>query len=74
LESSAYSLQTDLMTALSQLRVGMTGWRKYLSTAVYWNVEFSFLRQRFFLRHGPLWFAITDEGCTQAVGKVGLAG
>jgi hypothetical protein len=32
---------------------------------VYWNVEFSFLRQRFFLRHGPLWFAITDEGCTQ---------
>jgi hypothetical protein len=32
---------------------------------VAWNVEFSFLRHRFFLRHGPLWFAITDDGCTQ---------
>jgi hypothetical protein len=53
------------MTALSQLRDGLPSWKLYLATAVYWNVEFSFLRQRFFLRHGPLWFAVTDEGCTQ---------
>ena len=65
LETSAYGLQVDLMTALSQLHDSLASWTKYLATAVYWNVEFSFLRQRFFLRHGPLWFAITDEGCTQ---------
>jgi hypothetical protein len=65
LETSAYALQADIMTALSQLRDGLPSWRLYLTTAVYWNVEFSFLRQRFFLRHGPLWFAVTDEGCTQ---------
>jgi len=65
LETSAYALQTDLMTTLSQLRDGLASWIKYLATAVYWNAEFSFLRQRFFLRHGPMWFAITDEGCDQ---------
>jgi hypothetical protein len=65
METSAYALQADLMTALSQRHSGLDTWRKYLATAVYWNVEFSFLRQRFFLRHGPLWFAITDEGSTQ---------
>ena len=65
METSAYALQADLMTALSQLRDHLPSWKLYLSTAVYWNVEFSFLRHRFFLRHGPLWFAVTDEGCTQ---------
>ncbi|WP_410669455.1 hypothetical protein [Amycolatopsis sp. cmx-4-68] len=70
LETSAYALQFDAMTALSQLRNGLPSWSKYLSTAIYWNVEFSFLRQRFFLRHGPLWFAITDEGCEQLADSV----
>jgi hypothetical protein len=65
METSAYALQVDLMTALRQLEGDLASWSLYLTTAVYWNVEFSFLRQRFFLRHGPLWFAITDEGCTQ---------
>jgi hypothetical protein len=65
LETAAYALQADIMTALSQLRDGLPSWKLYLSAAVYWNVEFSFLRQRFFLRHGPLWFAVTDAGCTQ---------
>jgi hypothetical protein len=65
METSGYALQADLMTALNQLRDGLPSWIKYLETAVYWNTEFSFLRQRFFLRHGPLWFAITDEGCSQ---------
>jgi hypothetical protein len=65
LETSAYALQADLMTALSQLHNDLPSWRLYLAIAVYWNVEFSYLRQRFFLRHGPLWFAITDAGCTQ---------
>jgi hypothetical protein len=65
METSAYALQLDLLTALSQLRDDLASWRLYLAAAVYWTVEFSFLRQRFFLRHGPLWFAITDEGCTQ---------
>jgi hypothetical protein len=65
LETAAYALQADVMTALSQLRDDLPSWRLYLATAVYWNVEFSFLRQRFFLRHGPMWFAVTDEGSTQ---------
>jgi hypothetical protein len=65
METSAYALQADLMTARLQLRDGLASWHKYLATAIYWNTEFSFLRQRFFLRHGPLWFAITDEGCSQ---------
>jgi hypothetical protein len=65
METSGYALQADLMTTLSQLRDNLGSWSQYLATAVYWNTEFSFLRQRFFLRHGPLWFAITDEGCTQ---------
>ena len=65
LETSAYALQADLLTALSQLRDGQPSWRLYLRTAVYWNVEFSYLRHRFFRDHGPLWFAPTDEGCTQ---------
>jgi hypothetical protein len=65
METSAYALHADLLTTLSQLRDDLPSWRLYLATAVYWNVEFSFLRQRFFLRHGPLWFAITDEGCTE---------
>jgi hypothetical protein len=54
LETSAYALQADLMTALSQLRDDLPSWKLYLATAVYWNVEFSYLRQRFFLRHAPL--------------------
>jgi hypothetical protein len=65
METSAYALQADLTTAHVQLQGDLPSWRLYLTTAVYWNVEFSFLRQRFFLRHGPLWFAVTDEGCTQ---------
>jgi hypothetical protein len=65
METSAYALQADVLTALSQLHDRLPSWRDYLTTAVYWNAEFSFLRQRFFLRHGPLWFAITDEGCEQ---------
>jgi hypothetical protein len=65
METSAYALQVDLMTALSQLRDDLPSWRLYLSTAVYWNVEFSYLRQRFWRNHGPLWFAPTDEGCTK---------
>jgi hypothetical protein len=65
METSAYALQVDLMTAHSQLRDGMPTWRTYLSTAVYWNVEFSYLRHRFFRLHGPMWFAPTDEGCTK---------
>ena len=65
METSAYALQADVMTALSQLRDNMPSWRLYLSTAVYWNVEFSYLRHRFFRNHGPLWFAPTDEGCTK---------
>lgn len=65
METSAYALQADVMTALSQLRDGLPSWKLYLTTAVYWNVEFSYLRHRFFLHHGPLWFAVTDAGCTQ---------
>jgi hypothetical protein len=65
LETSAYALQADLMTALVQLRGNLPSWRLYLGTAVYWNVEFSYLRQRFFRTHGPLWFAPTDEGSTK---------
>lgn len=65
METSAYALQTDLATARSQLRDDLPSWRLYLATAVYWNVEFSYLRHRFFRDHGPLWFAPTDEGCTQ---------
>jgi hypothetical protein len=65
LETSAYALQADTMTALSQLRDGLPSWRLYLATAVYWNVEFSYLRHRFFRNHGPMWFAPTDEGCTK---------
>jgi len=65
LETSAYALQADLMTAHAQLRDGLSSWRLYLATAVYWNVEFSYLRHRFFRDHGPLWFAPTDEGCTK---------
>jgi hypothetical protein len=65
METSAYALQTDLATAHSQLRDGLPTWRLYLATAVYWNVEFSYLRHRFFRDHGPLWFAPTDEGCTR---------
>jgi hypothetical protein len=65
LETSAYALQFDLMTALSQLRDDLPTWRAYLSTAIYWNVEFSYLRHRFFRLHGPMWFAPTDEGCTK---------
>lgn len=64
METSAYALQADLMTALSQLRDNLPSWRAYLATAVYWNVEFSYLRHRFFRHHGPLWFAPTDEGCS----------
>jgi hypothetical protein len=65
METSAYALQADLMTALSQLRDNVQSWRLYLSAAVYWNVEFSYLRHRFFRNHGPVWFAPTDEGCTK---------
>lgn len=65
LETAAYALQADLMTALSQLRNDLPSWQLYLKTAVYWNVEFSYLRHRFFRQHGPLWFAPTDEGCTR---------
>lgn len=65
LETSSYALQFDLMTALSQLSDNMPTWHSFLETAVYWNVEFSYLRHRFFRHHGPLWFAPTDEGCTK---------
>jgi hypothetical protein len=65
METSAYALQADLMTALSQLRDGLPSSSLYLATAVYWNVEFSYLRHRFFRDHGPLWFAPTDKGCTR---------
>lgn len=65
METSAYALQTDIATAHRQLRDGLPSWRLYLATAVYWNVEFSYLRHRFFRDHGPLWFAPTDEGCTK---------
>ncbi len=65
LETSAYALQADLTTALVQLRGSLPSWRMYLGTAVYWNVEFSYLRQRFFRVHGPMWFAPSDEGCTK---------
>jgi hypothetical protein len=62
METSAYALQFDLETAASQLKDGLPTWRGYIETAVYWNVEFSFLRQRFFRRHGPLWFTPSDAG------------
>jgi hypothetical protein len=65
LETSAYAFQTDTMTALSQFREDQPSWRDYLAASVYWNVEFSYLRHRFFRNHGPLWFAPTDEGCTK---------
>lgn len=65
METSAYALQADTMTALSQLRDDLPSWRDYLKAAVYWNAEFSYLRHRFFRTHGPLWFAPTDEGCTK---------
>jgi len=65
LETAAYALQADVMTALSQLRDDLPSWKLYLATAVYWNVEFSYLRHRFFRLHGPLWFAPSDEGCTK---------
>jgi hypothetical protein len=70
METSAYALQFDLATAHSQLRDNMPSWRLYLSTAVYWNVEFSYLRHRFFRDHGPLWFAPTDEGCEKLADAV----
>ena len=41
LETSAYALQADVMTALVQRRDSLPSWRLYLGTAVYWNVEFS---------------------------------
>lgn len=62
METAAYALQVDLMTALSQLRDDLPTWRGFLETAVYWNVEFCFLRHRFFRRHGPLWFTPSDAG------------
>ena len=62
METAAYALQFDLMTALSQSHDDMPTWRGFLETAVYWNVEFSFLRHRFFRRHGPLWFTPSDAG------------
>jgi hypothetical protein len=65
METSAYALQADTMTAASQLRDDLPTWRDYLAASVYWNVEFSYLRHRFFRDHGPLWFALTDEGCTK---------
>ncbi len=65
METSAYALQADLMTALSLHRARDESWRLYLSTAVYWNVEFSYLRHRFWRNHGPLWFSPTDEGSTK---------
>jgi hypothetical protein len=65
LETSAYALQTDLMTALKQFRDNLPSWKGYLEAAIYWNVEFSYLRHRFFRDHGPLWFAPTDDGCTK---------
>jgi hypothetical protein len=70
METSAYALQFDLATALSQLRNGLPSWRLYLATAVYWNAQFSFLRHRFFRDHGPLWFAPTDEGCEKLANAV----
>jgi hypothetical protein len=70
METSAYALQADLMTARSQLRDDLPSWRLYLATAVYWNVEFSYLRHRFFRDHGPLWFAPTDEGCEKLADAV----
>jgi hypothetical protein len=70
METSAYALQADLMTALSQLRDDMPTWRLYLATAVYWNAQFSYLRHRFFRNHGPLWFAPTDEGCEKLADAV----
>jgi hypothetical protein len=65
METSAFAMQFDYATALSQLKDDLSSWRQYLATAVYWNVEFSYLRHRFFRDHGPLWFAPTDEGCTK---------
>jgi len=35
METSAYALQFDIMTALSQLRDDLPSWRDYLTTAVY---------------------------------------
>lgn len=64
METSAYALQFDLMTALKKRRDKMTDWQLYLNSAVYWSVEFSFYRARFYVEHGPLWFAVTDEHCT----------
>lgn len=65
LETAAYALQFDLETALSQLCDDMPTWKLYLSTAVFWNVQFSYLRHRFWRIHGPLWFAPTEEGSTK---------
>lgn len=62
METAAYALQVDLMTALSQLRNDMPTWRGFSETAVYWDVELRFLRHRFFRRHGPLWFTPSDAG------------
>jgi hypothetical protein len=64
LETSAYALQMDVTTALQRRRHGMDDWRQYAQLAVWWNVEFSYYRERFFLQHGPLWFTPTDEGGT----------
>lgn len=65
METSAFAMQFDYLTALSQLRDDLPSWRDYLATAVYWNVEFSYLRHRFWRLHGPLWFSPTDEGGTK---------
>jgi hypothetical protein len=62
METAAFALQFDLATALSQLRDDMPSWRDFMETAVFWNVQFSYLRHRFWRLHGPLWFAPTDEG------------
>ncbi|WP_157488889.1 hypothetical protein [Pseudofrankia sp. DC12] len=63
METAGYALQTDLTTALVQRRDGLPSWEKYLDLVLWWTVEFSYERDRFFRLHGPLWFAPTDPGC-----------
>ncbi|MFL6136710.1 MAG: hypothetical protein ACJ74O_02795 [Frankiaceae bacterium] len=67
METTAYALQTDLMTALEQRASAMPSWRKYFRQAMFWNVEFSYLRQRFFDRHGPMWLTVAESAGEQMV-------
>ena len=62
MQAAAYALWVDVETALTQFREGIPTWEGHIQTAIFWNVEFSFMRRRFYLNHGPMWLSPTAEG------------